>query len=384
MITTEIFPWNEYFEVGVEESDEQHKKLVKIINEICFCALSSHNNDEIIDDLFQKLIDYTKHHFSWEEEFYQEKQIPAELFRRHKGSHDELIAQILALKTKYEDDISKDANLEEILTTLVIWLTHHILEDDMRMCLIVTNLEQGLSPDVAVSTAIKTMDGPKGTVARVMSSMMNVSSSSVLELRREISFRKELERKLTSEIATRKDAEEKLKHLAQHDALTDLPNRRLFEQLCASALKTAKRGNLEQAVLFIDIDGFKAINDNLGHQAGDALLIAISRRMESTVRESDLVARIGGDEFTIHLGGTCTTNHATSIASKIISNLSEPFELDEGTAHIGASIGIALYPQDATTVNALLKHADAAMYEAKKSGKNTFKLTADIEKPQLQ
>ncbi|MBL4691895.1 MAG: GGDEF domain-containing protein [Magnetovibrio sp.] len=378
MNETEIFPWNEYFEVGVEQSDVQHKRLVKIINEICFCALSSHNHDEIIDDLFQKLIDYTKYHFSWEERFYQANKLPTEIFARHKNNHDELIDQVKTLKQKYDGDGNKDANLEEILTTLVVWLTHHILEDDMRMCLIINNIKSGLNAEDAVYQSVKTMEGPKGTISRVMSSMMNVSSSSVLELRREISFRKKLELKLTEEISFRKKAEKKLKHLAQHDALTDLPNRYLFAQLCISALKTAKRSKLEQAILFIDIDGFKVINDTLGHQAGDKLLISIAKRLKKCIRESDIVARIGGDEFTVHLNGTCKSTDATLIAAKIIAALSQPFDLKDGTANIGASIGISLYPSDAKDVESLVKCADAAMYTVKKSGKNGFKLFSEL------
>lgn len=378
MNSVEIFPWNSYFEVGVEETDNQHKKLVKIINKICACALSTKNYEETIDDLFVKLIDYSKYHFEWEEQHYQDNNLPTKLFETHKGHHAKLIAQVLTLKHKYDTDTNKDTNLEEILTTLVLWLTHHILEDDMRMCLIISNIDQGQNDDEAIKNADIGMQGPKGTIAKVMSSMMNVSSSSVLELRREITFRKELESKLTTEISVRKEAEQKLTYLAQHDALTELPNRRLFEELCAVAIKSAKRSKSEQAILFVDIDGFKAINDTLGHQAGDELLIAIARRLEDGVRESDIVARIGGDEFTIHLGGECGEKDACAIADKIIKAMATPFDLKDGTANVGASVGIALYPGDATDVKQLVQKADSAMYVAKKTGKNAYKLFSDI------
>jgi len=378
MSSVEIFPWNTYFEVGVDETDKQHRKLVEIINEICSCALSTKNYEETIDDLFVKLIDYSKYHFDWEEQYYQDNNLPGELFDAHQGNHGKLIAQILSLKTKYDQDVNKDTNLEEILTTLVLWLTHHILEDDMLMCLIIDNLAKGMQPAVAIKNANRGMKGPKGTIAKVMSSMMNVSSSSVLELRREITFRKELEGKLNSEILIRKEAERKLTYLAQHDALTELPNRRLFEELGDVAIKGAKRSKAEQAILFVDIDGFKAINDTLGHQAGDELLIAIARRLEDGVRESDIVARIGGDEFILHLGGECGQKDACAIAEKIIKAMATPFDLEDGTANVGASVGIALYPGDAADVKALVQNADAAMYVAKKSGKNAYKLFSEI------
>jgi len=378
MSEIEIFPWNTVFEVGVKETDIQHRKLVEIINEICFCALSTKNYEEIIDGLFAKLIDYSEYHFDWEEQYYQKHNLPTDLFDAHKGHHGQLISQVLTLKENYDNSVHKDNNLDELLTTLVIWLTHHILEDDMRMCLIVANLNKGLDPDDALKQADAEMDGPKRTIVKVMSSMMNVSSSSVLELRREIAFRKKLEEQLTEEIGVRKVAEEKLKYLAQHDALTSLPNRRLFEELCESALKIAKRQKSEQAILFVDIDGFKAVNDTLGHKAGDELLIAIAGRLEASVRESDIVARIGGDEFTIHLGGQCSQKDTCIIAEKVITSIAEPFELEDGTANVGASIGVSLYPTDATQVEALVQGADTAMYVAKKSGKNAYKLFKEI------
>jgi len=374
MSEMEIFPWNKFFEVGVEETDEQHKELVKIINEICACALTTKNYEETINDLFLKLIDYTEYHFRWEEQYYQKHQLPRNLFDAHKSNHDELVVQVQTLKGNYDTSSTKDTNLEEILTTLVIWLTHHILEDDMRMCLIISHLKKGMSQNEAHKNAEIEMEGPNKTIVKIMGSMMNVSSTSVLELRREIAFRKELETKLTAEIEVRTKAEEKLKHLALHDALTDLPNRHLFEELSDNALKSAKRSKSQQAVLFVDIDGFKAINDTLGHKAGDELLIEIARRLEKNVRESDIVARIGGDEFTVHLGGQCGETDACCIAEKIIASIAKPFQLEAGTANVGASVGIATYPEDADNVESLVQSADAAMYAVKKGGKNAYQL----------
>ncbi len=121
-------------------------------------------------------------------------------------------------------------------------------------------------------------------------------------------------KRLKTEIEFRKNIEKELKHIAQHDALTGLPNSRLFSELSISALSHAKRNKQKQAILFIDIDGFKAINDSLGHNAGDALLIMIANRLKDCVRNSDIVARIGGDEFTIHLSEECCDKDAKIIA----------------------------------------------------------------------
>lgn len=181
-------------------------------------------------------------------------------------------------------------------------------------------------------------------------------------------------RSLKSEIAIRKEAEKELKHLAQHDALTGLPNWRLFEELSDLSLNQAKRNKNEQAVLFMDIDGFKSVNDSFGHKAGDQLLIMIAERIRESVRESDIVARIGGDEFTVHLSEECGAKAASAIALKIIRAISIPFELKEGTVNVGVSVGISIYPDDGETVEELSRNADSAMYSVKKSGKNAFKL----------
>jgi|TARA_B100000315_G_C14543887_1_gene572266 diguanylate cyclase (GGDEF)-like protein/hemerythrin-like metal-binding protein len=368
-----MFPWSDFFEVGVDEIDTQHGVLVNIINEICSCILSTKEYEETMNSLFIKLIDYTKYHFESEEQYFKRNFLPEDLLETHAKYHTELVSEVLMLKGKYDTGSNKNTNLEEILTKLVVWLTNHILQEDMRMCMITSNVDSGMSVDEAKRRSDKEMHGPKGTVAKVMSSMMHVSSASVLELRREIEFRRRLEEQLTEEISVRKGAEEKLKHLAQHDALTGLPNRRLFEELGSVALSFAKRNKYEQAILFVDIDGFKDVNDTLGHKAGDALLIMIAKRLEECVRESDIVARLGGDEFTIHLGSDCSANDAKTTASKIVESISKPFDLGRDIANVSASVGISIYPNDAEDVETLVQNADAAMYVAKKLGKNAYK-----------
>jgi diguanylate cyclase (GGDEF)-like protein len=127
--------------------------------------------------------------------------------------------------------------------------------------------------------------------------------------------------------------------------------------------------------MFIDLDGFKSVNDTLGHDAGDELLIKTAKRLLSCVRESDTVARMSGDEFTIILQSISTSENVESVAQKIINNLSDPFKLKENNAQIGASIGISSFPDNADDMETLLKKADEAMYEAKKGGKNDYRLS---------
>lgn len=165
--------------------------------------------------------------------------------------------------------------------------------------------------------------------------------------------------------------------MAQHDVLNGLPNRCLFDALSRQAIATAQREGIHHAFLFIDIDGFKNINDSLGHSAGDALLKQIATRLIDRVRKSDIVSHFGGDEFVVLLTEKCDIAGAKKAASEVIDVIAKPFILQEGEANVSASIGIALYPNHGTRVEELLKKSDAAMYIAKNNGKNTFRLAKD-------
>ena len=179
------------------------------------------------------------------------------------------------------------------------------------------------------------------------------------------------------DISERKEAEEKIRHMATHDALTDLPSLRLAKDRIQAAIATAKRDEETAAALFIDLDGFKSVNDTMGHEAGDALLIGVAKRLLDCVREVDTVARIGGDEFLIVLSGIHGKNDAEMVAGKVVDAISTPFSLTQGEAKIGASVGIALYPDHAKTAEDLIKQADQAMYDIKYSGKNGYGLAVN-------
>jgi len=163
-------------------------------------------------------------------------------------------------------------------------------------------------------------------------------------------------------------AEEKIWHNAHYDLLTGLPNRRLFLDRLEQEVKHAKRSNLPLSVLFMDLDGFKEVNDTLGHEAGDRLLSDAAERLTDCVREDDTVARLGGDEFTVILTGAKQRKDVELVAQTIIDALAMPFHIAQQPVQISVSIGIAFYPQDASSPVALLEAADQAMYKAKKSG----------------
>lgn len=175
---------------------------------------------------------------------------------------------------------------------------------------------------------------------------------------------------ISRDITEQELAEEKIWHSAHHDLLTGLPNRRLFLDRLEQEVKHANRGSLPLSVLFMDLDGFKNVNDTLGHEAGDRLLCDVAKRLIDCVREEDTVSRLGGDEFTVILTGAKQRKDIELVAQAIIDSLAMPFHIAGQTVQISVSIGIASYPRSAAFPVALLEAADQAMYKAKKSGSN--------------
>jgi diguanylate cyclase (GGDEF)-like protein len=177
-----------------------------------------------------------------------------------------------------------------------------------------------------------------------------------------------------TDITARKLLETQLENLAHYDALTSLPNRTLLEDRLKLALAYAKRENKMLAVMFVDLDLFKEINDLYGHEVGDLVLKQVSQRLISCVRESDTVARLGGDEFIILLPMIDAEGDAILVANKIVQSIAQPIIAAQASLHVTASIGIAMYPQHGKDEKLLMINADMAMYQSKRNGKNQAKV----------
>ncbi len=184
---------------------------------------------------------------------------------------------------------------------------------------------------------------------------------------------------LIRDISQRKKSEERIRHQANYDALTGLPNRTLFLDRLNREIIRARRQDSRVALMFIDLDRFKWVNDTLGHAAGDKLLQEVSSRLQSCLRKSDTVARLGGDEFTAILPDMARGPFAERVASEILTQLATPFDLNGQEANISGSVGITVFPDDAQDLDGLLKNADTAMYRAKSDGRNAYRFfTSDM------
>ena len=175
------------------------------------------------------------------------------------------------------------------------------------------------------------------------------------------------------------DANEEISRLAYTDAVTQLPNRHRFDQVLEEQIHHCRRHDEGFALLYLDLDGFKAINDSYGHGAGDAILVAIAQRLKRAVRETDMVYRVGGDEFALLLSGANAPEAVTRVTESLLLKIIEPIEIGEHTHTVSASVGIASYPESAANARILIELADSAMYRAKARGKNCYETTPGLK-----
>src|SRR5581483_10576434 len=187
---------------------------------------------------------------------------------------------------------------------------------------------------------------------------------------------------VTEDISQRKDMDARVRFLAHHDLLTGLPNRTLFQDRLQQAIAAAKRMQTRIAVLFIDLDRFKSINDSFGHRAGDTLLQSVAARLRGCVRETDTVCRHSGDEYLIVLSALREAAEAAIVADKIVRSFDKPYLIEHQELSVSASVGISIYPDDGQTMEDLIRAADAAMYHAKSGGRNRFEFfTPELTAP---
>lgn len=310
------------------------------------------------------------------------------LLRREKGiiddESDSYIKRLIELKKNKIDQINHEeeeqrTRLKHAIITLFIiviflslciayWIMDSItspIRDLIRMTNEVTH------GNLDAKTTLDTKDelGQLGSTLNHMTKTLKASSTENLRMMNEL--KNEVDKHMKAELAIKAQADE-IEFMAYHDHLTGIYNRAQFEEFGIQSVIAAERNNEKVAIILIDLDGFKHINDSLGHTTGDLLLKAIASRFELMMRKSDMLARIGGDEFAVIIHTFKNTNAVEFIAQKILRSTAEPLMIDGNKINITASIGISIYPESGSDMPELMQQADIALYKAKEHGKNTF------------
>jgi diguanylate cyclase (GGDEF)-like protein/hemerythrin-like metal-binding protein/PAS domain S-box-containing protein len=485
----EIFPWNKNFETGIEIIDEQHKKLLELVNQLAKHFV--HQSDLLtLDSIFDELAAYAIYHFETEEAVWHQYFPNDELEIRHKATHQKFITDVLCLKNE-QGQINQEQIIEDVLSFLTQWLAFHILDSDKRMAKTVLAIQSGVPFEEAKQQSESEMTGAMKILIETVLSMYDSICNRTVQLMREILERQKAEAKqrlaanvfentldaicitdkqlniievnptfcrieqltavelvgkhlldvktafknsavfdqIWSEIeqsghwcgeiyhVTRADKHEQewltlssvknelgeitnyvavfsnvqnllelkrsLEHHAYHDALTGLPNRTLLADRLAQSLLRTDRNHTLLAVCYLDLDGFKNVNDTLGHAAGDELLKEIAQRFSKLLRTTDTVARLGGDEFVILFGDLANPDDYKLLLDKVHHAVNQPVLLGKNgdVGNVSVSIGVTFYPSDECSPRELLEHADLAMYHAKEAGKSQYKIfTKDLLK----
>jgi diguanylate cyclase (GGDEF)-like protein/hemerythrin-like metal-binding protein/PAS domain S-box-containing protein len=475
---SDIFPWNENFETGILVIDEQHRKLVELLNKLASHLAYEADKPEL-NQVFDEMAEYTLIHFETEEGIWR-KYLPADDFSlEHEKSHSDFVQELILLRGK-QNSLATEQVIDEIVIFLTHWLAFHILESDKNMAKIVLAMQQGMTLSEAKEKAHIEMSGALRILIETVLSMYDTLSSRTLQLMREIAERQRAEDRLrlsrrvidsTLEaifitdaggriidtnpafcqdvrqeheqlvgkdirrikpdlfshsktdiiwrtatesghwagetvgrdangeiegawlvLSSIKDHQGAITHYvgvvsaitqlvkrqqileveANHDALTGLPNRRLLQDRLEQAIQRSKRGGHVLAVCYLDLDGFKLVNDTLGHDAGDDVLRVIAGRLSKVLRGVDTVVRSGGDEFVLLLGDLDSEQDATQLLNRLLLDIAQPILIHGMPVNVSASIGVTLYPPDSGTAGQLLKHADEAMFAAKKEGKSRY------------
>lgn len=485
MEIAEIFPWNENFVTGLDEVDEQHKTLVRLVN-LLASHLASRSDVPTMTAIFEELARYALHHFKTEERAWFEHLGNDSWALTHRREHMQFVQSVREIREHSAKETS-DEVVEQLLSFLTHWLAFHILESDKRMAMAVQAVSSGEPLDSAKTQAEQKMTGSIQVLIDTILGMYDALSARTLQLTREIIERQKAEARLhlaaiaientleqicitdhnsgviefnpafktgtgfdpgeivgsdlkllkdglndpvlASEIGSTIDAtghwsgeicnrsksgelqsewmslsrvlddsgtttnyiavfsnisqlatkQMHLERAANYDALTKLPNRLLLADRLALAIAQADRNRGHLAVCYMDLDGFKQVNDRLGHAAGDLLLKTIGERCTSVLRSNDTMARLGGDEFVLLLNDLKSPQDCAVLLNRLMHEIDKPVLFQEAELIVGASIGVSFYPSQSRSPDDLLNFADQAMYTAKSRGKNRFWFHEDVE-----
>lgn len=359
------FNWDTYFETGLKTVDEQHQKLVEIINE--FGDLLTQIDGIPFDDIqkvFGELINYTNYHFKEEENMMSDVGLFPNYIKIHKKLHADFLQE---LERAHDEILANNDSAENLLKLLIHWLSFHILGTDQSMAKQVAAVQSGTNPEEAYLTEKYV----KENTAEPLLVALNGLFQQVSERNRELlEFNRTLEKKVEERTKLLSEANQLLEKLAMTDVLTGLPNRRHAMTQLFQVWNSSIQNDSPMACMMIDADGFKQINDNYGHDAGDEVLRQLSKELRNAVRTDDIVCRLGGDEFLVICPLT-NLEGAMLLAEKMRKQVADLLVSVDGGKWLGSiSVGVSVRTGDMKNPEDLIKAADEGVYIAKHNGRN--------------
>ncbi len=362
----ESFHWDQHFVTGLDKVDEQHHHLVDVINQ--FGELLTRPEDVAFDDIervFGELAAYAQYHFREEESLMNETGVYPRHQEHHRQEHANFLQEVTLMHSTFAPESPDRA--KPLLKFLIYWLAYHILGSDQTMARQIAAIRSGRTPAEAYLTEERMKEGAVEPLLRALSGLFRQVSERNRELLR---LNQTLEARVAERTKELALANRQLEEMALTDALTGLPNRRHALRRLEQAWEEATREGTPLACMMVDADGFKQINDNYGHDAGDEVLRQLARNLRYAVRTDDIVCRLGGDEFFVICQGT-PQGGAMRLAEKMrqaIAALRVPAGGGEWRGSV--SIGVAARTAGMEKYEALIKAADDGVYAAKKNGRN--------------
>jgi len=357
--------WDSVFETGLEEVDSQHRVLMDIINRFGEqLGIADGFDWQNVDTVFSEVFDYAAFHFCEEEHMMMAKGIDADYQEQHKQLHHNFMVEVKRMRDELTPDDLDSAS--QLFYFLMYWLVHHIMGIDQGLAQQVRAIDAGLSPKQALAQAIQGVDRSAGPLLESLHGLVDIISTRNRQL---MAMNASLEAKVAERTKALLDANQQLERMALTDALTGLPNRRHALQWLARLWEESTTQGTPLALMMIDADGFKAINDTYGHEAGDVVLIELSRALTQNLRTDDCVCRLGGDEFLVLCPKTPLVD-ALRVAEKLREHVAS-LHISAGDGVWQGSISVGVGERGhLTSPEALIKVADDSVYVSKRDGRN--------------
>ena len=361
----EAFQWNPCFVTGLTDVDEQHHRLVDIINRFGNLVMQENGASlEDIETVYSELASYAHYHFSEEEALMAAMRVDERYIAQHKHTHENFLDEVNRLHAAVTD--SNQAAAKSLLQFLTHWLAYHILGSDQFLAKQIAAIQAGKRPEDAYLADVPHKDPATATLLSALDGLFQ----QVSERNQELLLNKTLEARVAERTLALSEANRQLDDLANTDPLTGLPNRRYALSYFAKEWALSVSGGYPISCMMVDADGFKTVNDTQGHDAGDVVLRALSKRLQHSVRTDDVVCRLGGDEFLIICTGTPLAG-VIKIAETVRSDVAKLcISAGSGEWHGSISIGVATRTDDMERLEDLMRAADGAVYEAKRNGRN--------------